>query len=159
MNEVKFPYKPNLVIFILSSVIMVSIAAGLVYIAKTNEQGLILNRIIEFSAEGATLFYWCLAVASTALALFSVLALMSILITKKEIILSSHSISAPKSGISKKIITINFRDVTDVNIQSVQKQKFLNIVHQNGKLTIPQSMLPNKKLFEELTELVVSRIT
>ena len=89
---------------------------------------------------------------------FVVVAIISVLSSKKEILLSSNNISAPKSGISKKIVTINLKDVTDVNIQSEQKQKFLNIVYQNGKLTIPQSMLPNKKLFEELTELVVSRI-
>lgn len=158
MNEVKFPYKPNLIVFILSSFVMSSIAVGVGYIAKTNEQGLILNRIIEFSRDGATIFYWGLSVACGVLAIFGVMAVVGSLTSKKEIIISNNIISAPKSGISKKIITINLGEVTDVNIQSVQKQKFLNIVHPNQKLTIPQSMLPSKKIFEELTELVVSSV-
>ncbi|MBI3561819.1 MAG: hypothetical protein HY080_08895 [Gammaproteobacteria bacterium] len=158
MNEVKFPYKPNVVIMILSTVTMASIALGLGYIAKTNDRGLILNRVIEFSVEGATIFYGCLAVACGVLAIFGVIATIIGLTTKKEILLTRSSISAPKSAISKKILTIPFKDVTKINIQTVQKQKFLHIIHARGKLTIPQNMLPSKKLFEELTTLIASRI-
>ncbi|HEB86009.1 MAG TPA: hypothetical protein ENI68_03195 [Gammaproteobacteria bacterium] len=158
MNDERFSYKPNIVVFILSSVVLAGIAVGMAYIAYTNEQGLILNGIIELSIEGATVFHWSLAVACGTLAIFGAVAVVGASTSKREIIVSGNIISAPKSGFSKKIIMINLAEVTDVNIQSVQKQKFLNIIHPSKKLAIPQAMLTSKQLFEKLTELVVSRV-
>lgn len=158
MNEEKFPYQPNFVVFILSSVVLAGIAVGLGYIAFTNEQGLILNGVVEFSIGGATTFFWGLATASGIFAVIGVIAVAGALTSKREIVVSDSIISAPKSGFSKEIITINLTEVTDVNIQSVQKQKFLNIIHPSKKLAIPQAMLPSKQLFERLTELVESRV-
>lgn len=158
MNEVRFSYKPNIYIFILTTLLFIGFTAGLAYVAKTNEQGLILNRIIEFSVEGATIFYWCLASASAIFVLFGALLIIGGFTSKKEIILSGNSITAPKSGISKKTLTIHYSEVSDINIESVQKQNFLNIVHSNGKLTIPQSMLSSKHAFEELTEFIEKHV-
>ncbi len=35
-------------------------------VALTDDRGLILNRIIEFSPQGATIFYWVVAIAALA---------------------------------------------------------------------------------------------
>jgi len=48
MNDERFSYKPNVVVFILSSVVLVGIAVVLAYIAYTNEQGLILKGLHGF---------------------------------------------------------------------------------------------------------------
>jgi len=157
MNEVRFPYKPKIVVFLLSILFSCVCMLVLGNIALTNDRGLILNQIIEFSVEGATIFYWCLTVASGLFVIFGILGLMSGLTTKKEIIITENEISAPKSGISKKIVSVKYSEITEMNIQSIQKQRFLHIFYQGGRLTIPQSMLPSKQAFEELVNLVSTR--
>lgn len=76
----------------------------------------------------------------------------------RQIVVAENKIMAPKSGISSKFISAMYADIIDVNIQSVHKQRFLNILHQGGKLTIPQGMLSNNQAFEELTSLVAAKI-
>lgn len=158
MNDVKFPYRPKIFVLLLSSMFFIACALIAGYIALSNDRGLILNKIFEFSTEGATLFYWCLTAASGVFAVFGAIALYSGLTTKKEIVLTENKIMSPKSGISNKIISILYSEITDVNIQSVQKQRFLNILYPGGKLSIPQSMLTNKQAFEDLTSLVASKV-
>ncbi len=158
MTEVRFTYKPRITVFLFSGLFFVGCALVLAHIARTNDRGLVLNRIIEFSEEGASIFYWSLAAASGVFVVLATMALYSSLTLKREVILTEDRITAPKSGMSKKLVAIRFAEITDVNIQSVQSQKFLNIVHEGGKLTIPQSMLPNKEVFEELTGLVTEKV-
>lgn len=158
MHEVKFPYKPNIATFTMSLMFLCGLTIYVGYIASTNTQGLILNRIIELSANHATIFYWSISVASGLLTLLGAITFIAALKYKKEIIVSGNTIIAPKSGISKKIITFDLNEVTDVYIQTIHKQKILNIVHPANKLSIPQSILPGKKAFEELTELIMSKV-
>ena len=158
MNDVRFPYKPKSFVLLLSSTFFVACASISGYIALTNDRGLILNNIFEFSTEGATIFYWCLTATSCVFVIIGAIALYSGLTTKKEIVLTDNKIMSPKSGISNKIVSILYSEITDVNIQSVQKQRFLNILHSGGTLSIPQSMLTNKQAFEELTSLVAVRV-
>ncbi|OAD22673.1 membrane protein [Candidatus Thiomargarita nelsonii] len=157
MNEVRFPYKQKIVVSLLGILFFCVCMLCLGHLALTNDRGMILNQIIEFSVEGATIFYWCLTVASGLFVIFGILGLMIGLTTKKEIIITENEISAPKSGISKKIVSVKYSEITEMNIQSIQKERFLQIFYQGGRLSIPQSMLPSKQAFEELVNLVSTR--
>lgn len=158
MANVVFPYKPKTLIFVVSIVFFLICALFLGNIALSNDRGLVLNRIFEFSTQGATIFYWCLTAASGVFVVVGTIALYSGLKTRKEIVLTDDKILAPKSGMSNKIISVMYSEITDLNIQSVQKQRFLNIIHPGGKLTIPQSMLANKQAFDELTTLMTAKV-
>lgn len=158
MNTVRYPYKPKVVIFLFATVFFAGCALVLGNVAINNERGLILNRIFEFSAGAATVFYWCLTAASGLFIILGLMGLIFGLTSRKEIIITENGITAPKSGLSKKNISISFSDITNINIQSVQKQELLNIFYKDGKLTIPQSMLPNKQSFDELVNLLSVRV-
>lgn len=58
MNEVRIPYMPNKTIFILAIFFFLACAGVMGNVAASNDRGLILNRIIEFSPQGAAIFYW-----------------------------------------------------------------------------------------------------
>jgi len=150
MNEVRIPYKPNKIIFILTIVFFGVCSVVMVNAAATNNRGLILNRIIEFSPQGATMFYWVIAAAALAFVLFGLLALVKSMKSKREIVITNDSITSPKSGFSKRSITVRFSDIIGIHMQTIQKTKVLKIEYQGGKLSIPNSMLPNKASFEEL---------
>ena len=126
--------------------------------AATNEQGLILNGIIEFSTKGATIFYWAIAASSLAFVVLGFLLLIISISSKREIVITEDSITSPKSGLSKQNITVHFSDITGMYIQTVNKTKILNIEHHYGKLSIASSMLPSKTQFDELVSLIQARV-
>ena len=159
MQEIRYPYKPKTIIFVLIIALSGTAAAVLAYIAATNDRGLILNGIIEFSENGATIFYWCLAGAAVLFIVFGSIILVKGITSKKEVIATQEDIAAPKSGVSNKIITISYSEIIDLDIQKVQGQRFLTIFYSEGKLSIPQSMLPNKKAFEELADFVANKVS
>ena len=158
MQEVRHPYKPKLIVFVLSIAFFAICAVVLSYVALTNDKGLILNRSLRLSESGADIFYWCLTGASIIFVLFGTLALIKGSKAEREVLATQEFISAPKNGLSNKIITINYSDITDLRVQTVQKQRFLSIFHSGGKLSITQNMLPNEDAFEELMEFVASKV-
>lgn len=154
MNEIRIPYKPKVSMMIFVILFFGGCTLVLGYTALSNDRGFLLNRIIELSEGGATVFYWCLTAVSGIFVLLGIHGVWSATTSKKEIVLTATSISSPKNGFSRKVVTVNYADISDLSIQTVQKQKFLNIVHPGGKLSIPQNMLPSKQQFEELTHLI-----
>jgi hypothetical protein len=158
MNEVRIPYKPNKIIFILA-IAFFGVCAGIMgNVAVTNDRGLILNRIFQFSPKGATIFYWVIAGVALAFVLVGLLSLARSIVSTREIVITETSVTSPKSGFSKLDVTVNFSDITNVSLQTIQKTKILNIEYRGGKLSIPNSMLPNKKEFEELISQLQTRV-
>ena len=102
MNEVRYPYKPKITVILLSMLFFVGCTLVLANVARTNDRGLILDKVIEFSPEGATIFYWVLTVASALFVLIAIMVIYTGLTTDKEIILTENDITAPRSGLSKK---------------------------------------------------------
>jgi len=158
MDEIIIPYKPKYLIFILVILLFGLAAAFLFYLAKNNDQGIILYRIIEFSPTGASYFLALLGVASLGFVLMGVLAIVRGLTTERMVVISADSLSAPKSGISKRIVSVKFKDIQSLNVQSVQKTRILHIHHAAGRLTIPNSMIPGKTGFDELVNLINARV-
>lgn len=120
-------------------------------------RGLIINHAIELSPSSAQTFHWllfCAALMFVALGLaVSALSFQQ----ERYITLTSRALSAPKSGFSKVVIEVPFQSITSLQVQAVQRQRFLHIHHRAGKLSIAQSMLPSQADFEELCELVAAK--
>jgi hypothetical protein len=123
MNEIRIPYKVNKIIFILAIVIF---GVGAVYmgdIAITNSRGLIVNRILEFSTQGATIIYWVMAGVSSAIAIVGGFGLIKSFVSKREIVISSNSITSPKNGFSKIDVTVNFQILQRLLCKSFKRTK------------------------------------
>lgn len=125
--------------------------------AIVNDRGLIINGLIHLESDGATIFYWCMAAVCAAFVAVGVLAFIVSLMSTHRVTLTTTEISAPKFGFSRTPTVIKLTDVQHVNLQVVQKQRFLNIYHPSGKLTINESYLPSQAVFEELYSALVNR--
>jgi len=158
MNEVRIPYKPNKNIFLFVVVFFGACAGVMGNVAITNERGLILNRIFEFSSQGATIFYWVITGAALVFVLVGLLALAKAFTSKRQIVISETSLTSPKSGFSNIDVRVNFSDISNVTLQAIQKTEILNIEYLGGKLSIPNNMLPNKQAFERLVSLLNTRV-
>ncbi len=158
MNELRFEYKPNAWLFLLVIILFSGMAWFFVSEALTNDRGLTINHLIRLSTFSATCLFWFFACFMVFLTIISALVLIVGLRSSNEIVLNDTHITAPKRGVSVKTISLRFDEIRDVQIQVMQKQKFLNIFHVGGKLTIVRSMMPTKEDFEVLTNLVIERV-
>jgi hypothetical protein len=146
----EYPYRAKPWMMLAAIAFFGACAAGMGYRAVTNDRGLILNRIFTFSVDGATIFYWCIAAAAALFVVGAILALIAGLTNPMAVRLTATDFSAPKHGFAKKLIVIALRDIKEIGIQTVHKQRFMNVYFRNGKLSIAQSMLPNSEAFERL---------
>ncbi len=157
MNEVKFEYKPKAWLFLL----VIALFSGMTWFftneASTNDRGLTINHLIALSTFSATVLFWFFAGFMAVLTILSAFVLIAGLRSTNEIVITDTHITAPKRGITDKSVSVGFDEISDVQVQVMQKQKFLNIFHSGGKLTIVRSMLPTKEDFDALTNLVVER--
>lgn len=159
MSNIRYPYKPKLFLVIGC---MLFFGVGSYFfgqIAIENDRGLILYRIIELSSTGATIFLWVMTAILALLSVLGVVFLFKGIRSKNELILTDQYIQAPKSAISNKIVTVQFKNIKEITEQKVKKDLLLHIVHDGGKLTVVSCVLPKKEDFEHVKSHIVSRIS
>lgn len=132
--------------------------AVLGYQAFYNDKGLVINHLIHFSVKEATVFYWLLTFLSLPFIGIGLLLLWRRWWDKPEILLTDRSISAPKKGISKQLVTIFYQEVTEILVEQIQGHYFLKILTDKQKLTISTLMLGNKSEFQNLVDELEKRI-
>ncbi len=158
MNEIKYPYKPKILTYLLVT-LGFAVAGGILSkVALSNTQGVILNRFIEFSPNNATIFYWCLVGASAIFVAIGILGICSALTTKNEIVLTKTEFSVPKKLIGNNIVSVNFSDITHLAPITVHGQNMLIIQHKNGDVTIQQSAMPNKQAYDEVVKTITTKV-
>lgn len=155
MQDTSYPYQFRYSIAFVAILFFGLAAALFAYKAVHNDSGLIINHIIHLSASKATLFYWTLFALAIPFALVAFLGLFG---KKRKIVLTDQSITAPKKGLSKEIVTISYQEITTILVKVIQGQHLLKIVTDHQKLTIPASMLPSKIKFQTLVKELEDRI-
>ena len=126
--------------------------------AMFNDRGLVINGLIHLGPSGATVFYWCIAAIGGAFVAIGIPALFVGLFSSRQVTLTATEISAPGFGFSRTATVVKLADIQHLSTQVVQKQRFLNVFHTNGKLTINESFLPSRAAFEELCAAIASRV-
>jgi hypothetical protein len=156
-KTLEYPYHAKPWVMIAGVLFFGACSVGMGYAAVTNDRELILNGIITFSVTGATLFYWCIAAVAVLFVVAALYAVITGLNRLMMVRLTTAELSSPKSGFSKTPTLIPLQDIQEINLQSVQGQRFIRIISRLGKLDIAQSMLPDAASFEELYRELVSR--
>ena len=125
--------------------------------ASVNTSGLVINGIIHLGPEGATLFKWSIAAIGAVFVAFGVPLMIVGLVSNRSLTLTATELSVPKYGFSRSDTVLRLTDIQNMSTQVVQKQRFLNLVHAGGKLTITASFLPSAAAFDELCTEIVRR--
>lgn len=157
MTTLSYDYKPKAWIMILAIAFFGACAAWAANLALTNDRGLILSGIIEFSRGGATTFFWVLCAVSAVFVGVGVLALLKAYTSPKKIVLGATGISAPRLPISQKIIEIPYAEAT-ITETTVQGQVFLEVRGKNSKISILQSSMTSKEQFSDMRDNLSERI-
>ena len=157
-EQLEYPYKANAWMMLAGMAFFGGCAAMMAYTALTNDRGLILNGIITFTPDGATRFYGAIAIVSVLFVLIAVAALISSFANPMSVSLTAEALSAPKNGFARKRTAIPLHEIVDIGVQTIQRQRFMNVYHRGGKLSLAQSMLPNAEAFEKLHAALVASL-
>jgi hypothetical protein len=118
--------------------------------AMNNDQGFTLGRALALSPRGASILYWCVAAVVIAFVIIGFAAYYVAVNNAHQVILTRLSISAPKYGLSRLPTVIPLAEITTLEVQKIQRQRFLHINHRGGRLSIAASHLPKRETFDEL---------
>jgi hypothetical protein len=157
-ETVGYPYKPKLRNIVFACLLFGACSLVMFGQAITNRRGLILNGVFHFSVQGATAFYWTICAVSVAFVAFGFLRLTLGFKNGPPLMLTATQITVPQVGFSREPRTIDLTDIKRMNISTVYGQRFLNVYHSGGKLTIAQSLLPDPAAFDELCSSLARRV-
>lgn len=125
--------------------------------ASTNEKGIIFFNLFELSPQSATIFLWCFPSIFVLALIIGILFIYRRFQDDLEIIINNNYMSDPKSLVNPQIIKVNFAEVTELYVQTINKNKSLVITHSKGKLLIPSMVLQDEDTFNQLVALVTTK--
>lgn len=126
--------------------------------ALTNDRGLVINGLIHLKADGANVFYWLLALASACFVAIGVLAFIAGLSGSQRLTITDSELSVPKWLFSRAPSVAKLSDVVTLEIRMVQKHRFLNVYLREGKITISESLLPNRSSFDQVHAVLAQKV-
>ena len=131
--------------------------------AMTNDQGLLINHIIELDPGNATVFYWVMAALCGSFVVMGLIGVIASLTAEEEaqvLRLTPTEIRLPQGLFRKELRDIPYTEVKDLHVQQVQSQRFLTLVLTSGKkVSIAASALPKKENFDTVCQFVAARVT
>jgi hypothetical protein len=145
-----YPYKPKVWVLLLSGLFFVGCAVVLGAMAYGNDRGMLINRIVELDTGGATALLWVLTACSVALVAMAGVGIASAFGEGRELVLDEAGVTVP-ARFSSNRTTVRYQDMTHLALRRVQGQRFLEIRHQGGKVTVAAGMLPDG-VFDEIVE-------
>jgi hypothetical protein len=132
-------------------------SAVYIHLVLTNKRGLIINRIVELDAHGATVFYAVLGAASMLFVIAAAIATIYGQLKKPLLVLAEDHLIVPHGFIRKRPKVIHFVDIRRITYQSVNGQRFLTIWSAGGKVSIARSMLESEAVFEAVRTFIHER--
>ncbi len=151
-GRLEFEYKPRLRAIVFLGLLSIVGAAGLGWIAATNDRGLILNRTLEFGTTGATRFYAALAVFFALLLGLAALMAYHRYVLDQRVILDDTGLRVAKSRYSAETLLVPYATIQELSLKMNQNQPYLHIVHAAGKHDLHASYLPSPASFDALRE-------
>lgn len=106
---------------------------------------------------GNPVVMWIVFAISVGFVLMAVIVAIRMLKVKQRIALTPSSIIVPKSRWSNEEQIINYKDIETIVPEEAVGQHLLNVFHSGGKYTIAASMLPSKKIYDELSDLLFEK--
>jgi hypothetical protein len=158
MTDLTFSYRPKTWIVLLAVPMLVGLAWFFQHLARTNDQGIIFNHLVEIGPQGATIFYWAMFAILAITVPLILLALWNGVKHKTVITLGADGLTLPKKGLSPQPMTIAYADIVSLHYQSVYSQTFLNLKTKTGKASIAASMFPKKADFETFCAALEERL-
>jgi hypothetical protein len=103
------------------------------WMASTNDRGLVLNGLLEFGPQGASVFFWMVAALSFLFVLAAAWIIFSSLVHGiPDVVLGAETISFPRGFPVKRVFALRYAEITGLSRSDVNGQRFLTL-HTSGK--------------------------
>ena len=112
----------------------------------------------HIAAYGSGVLYWIITGLLSVNVLIGLAGIVAGFVSRHRVTLTATDITAPRRSFSRKVSTVKLADVTRTDTQTIQKQLLLNIHYAGGKLTIAESLMPNKADFAALDAALTARL-
>ena len=155
--ERAYAYKSRWTLIVFYVVFFGLMAVSLGAKAHGHNRGVIINRIIKLSS-GPTTFYWVLCAYRVGFVAITAFLVCHRLIFHQRIAFGATAFLVPVSRWSSAEQQIGYRDIQVLSRVQVSGQQFLYVTHSGGQYAITASMLPSKTVFEEVCELLESKV-
>ena len=157
-SDREFDYRPSWTMLLFCGLFFGACAIVLGAKAINNDRGLIINGIIELEEGGATAFFWALAACSFAFVAIALFSAVLSLVVHQRVVLGTNTIRVPASRWSSREMEIAYDDIQSLSKEEISGQAFFHVIHGAGKFTIMAGMLPSKPVFDEVCELLATRV-
>jgi hypothetical protein len=126
--------------------------------AANNDRGVIINRLIELGPDGATAFYWVLTAIGAGLVAMAAFLAYHRLTFDHRLVFGPAAMTVPASLWSRAEKAIAYRDIVELSGAAIDGQRLLYARHAGGKYTIDASLLPSVAAFDEVCELLATKV-
>lgn len=127
--------------------------------AYHNDEELILRKLIHFSVNATTTFYWILAAAACAFVIASLGMTYLRFFHPKRITLTDDSIRLPAGVLNQREHHIPYTAITEIKEVEVINERFLYIHADGNRYIISQSMLSKRIAFDSIKAALNERLS
>ena len=154
--NLNYPYKPKPWIMLAAILFFAACAVTGWHVHATQTDPLVVLGI-RLAPDDARTVFGAIAVVSVLFIAGGIFGFVTGLLSTHRLTLTDQYISAPKYGFSRSVTTVPLADIQRIELQTIKRQRFLNIYHRNGRLTITESFLPNADAFEKVRSALAGR--
>jgi hypothetical protein len=152
--SITYSYRPKPLTMLWAGGFFAALGAFYIHLAITNDRGLIINRIVELDAHGATVLYALLGALFILLVIFAAVATIYGQRKKPLLVLAEDHLIVPHGFIRKRPKIIHFADIRRITYQSANGQRFLTIWSSRGNVSIARSLLESEAVFEAVSTFI-----
>ena len=155
--EKEYPYV--LSIFHILAALSMGIGGGtfMAFKAHHNNVGVIINGIIELGPNGATIFYWVVAITVYSFAIIGILGLISRMKGYNRIGLTAEGIIVPNPPWKLGESFLPYHSIRGLAQSKINNINILTIKTNNGSYRIAGNRLNDADAFNNITQTLVER--
>lgn len=157
-EKIEYTYYPKPII--LGACALFFAVCGWVMMQKAlhNDRGVVINRLIELDAQGATIFYWVLVLLSAGFVVLGIAGFIKGMSGQRVVSLNAYDITAPKHIFAPNDTSILYQDIRDLQRIALNGQVTFIIHHAGGRLSLSRMMFASKDAFEDFSENLAGRV-
>ncbi|GAA3523119.1 hypothetical protein GCM10022393_42340 [Aquimarina addita] len=156
-QEKKYAYQSSWTGIILGLLLFGATAILFLTKAVYNKKGVVINRVIELSEMGATIFYWILFTASLLFVIASIIGIYFKLHQTEFLVLNEESILIPPVGLKRQKTNIKYGDIISLNETKVSNNIILTIKYNGGKRAILSNLLESKSEYQNIKSYIIHK--
>jgi hypothetical protein len=126
--------------------------------AAANDRGLVIEYLINLGREGATTFYWGLAVFSALFVLVFIASALRRIVCPRTVGLDGSGLWIPHGFLQTQEARVQFSEILTVSERKVGRGATLRLRTQGRTYSIAELLLPSRREYDDIKSTIVSAV-